>query len=187
MSATARVGGDERLRLFCALLLPSAAAETLVAWQERELGRLAGKLRIVPPGNLHVTLAFLGSTKREHLPAIVDALRRACEGQEPPVLSALRYRETKSVGMIVLADPEGRAEKIATRLWEGLERLGVYERERRTWRPHVTVARFRERRQLSPGAPDLGQVVPSDAAVMISRLRPGGARYEVFESVSLGG
>ena len=38
-----------------------------------------------------------------------------------------------------------------------------------------------------PALPDLNEVAPSDAAVMISRLRPGGAQYEVFESVSLGG
>jgi len=181
------VEGDERLRLFCALLLPSTRVTELVAWQERELGRAAGAVRIVPPGNLHVTLAFLGSTDAGQLPAVVDALRRACEDERPPVLSALRYRETKSVGMIVLADEQGRAETLATRLWEGLERLGVYERERRQWRPHVTVARFRERPRLSPPVPGLAEVVLSDAAVMISRLRPGGAQYEVFETVSLGG
>jgi hypothetical protein len=49
------------------------------------------------------------------------------------------------------------------------------------------VARFRDRPQLSPSLPELGEVAPSDTAVMISRLRPGGAQYEVFESVSLGG
>ena len=158
-----------------------------MVWQERQLGRSAGKLRIVPPANLHVTLAFLGSTDAAQLSQVVDALRRACAGGEPPVLTALRYRETRSVGMIELTDDKSRAERLATRLWEGLERLGVYEHESRKWRPHVTVARFRERPRLSPPVPDLGRVVPSDAAVMISRLRPGGAQYEVFESVSLGG
>jgi RNA 2',3'-cyclic 3'-phosphodiesterase len=180
------VEGDERLRLFCALLLPSAAVEALVAWQARELA-FSGSLRVVPPENLHITLAFLGSTEAARLPAVVEALRRALAGEKQPVLSALRYRETKSVAMIVLADEEGRAERLARRLWEGLERLALYERERRPWRPHVTVARFRERPRLSPPVPELGRVVPSDAAVMISRLRPGGARYEVFKSVSLGG
>ena len=178
---------SERLRLFCALLLPSETVRELVAWQSRELGALATRLRIVPPGNLHVTLAFLGSTSSEQLRPIVEALRAASAGGPPPVLSVSRYRETRSVGMIELLDEDGRAERLAGRLWDGLERLGVYERESRRWHPHVTVARFRERPRLSPSLPDLGRVVPSDAAVMISRLRPGGAQYEVFESVSLGG
>jgi 2'-5' RNA ligase len=181
------VGGDDRLRLFCALLLPSSAVEKLVAWQSRELASFAGPLRVIAPENLHITLAFLGSTDASRVPRIADALRAACAKRESPALSVLRYRETRSVAMIVFADEERRAEKLAERLWEGLERSGLYERESRRWRPHVTVARFRARPRLSPPVPDLGRVVLSDAAVMISRLRPGGAQYEVLESVSLGG
>jgi 2'-5' RNA ligase len=179
------VESDERLRLFCALLLPSQALDRLAEWQRRALP--VGELRVVPRENLHVTLAFLGSTEQRHLPGIVEALRVATTGQEAPLLEPLRYRETKSVGMIVCSDDGGRAGSLAARLWVGLEGLRVYEREGRKWLPHVTVARFRRRPRLSPPAPDLGVVVTSDAAVMISRLRPGGAQYEVFETVSLGG
>jgi 2'-5' RNA ligase len=117
----------------------------------------------------------------------VEAVRFAAAEVEPPLLEAVRYRETKSVGMIVLADEADRATGLAERLWDELEGRGVYEREGRKWLPHVTVARFRSRPRLSPPVPDLRDVVPSDAAVMISRLRPGGAQYEVFETVSLGG
>ena len=68
-----------------------------------------------------------------------------------------------------------------------LERLGVYHREGRPWLPHLTVARWRERprRRLEP--PPVGTFVPSDAAAYLSRLHPDGARYEVLESVALGG
>ena len=51
----------------------------------------------------------------------------------------------------------------------------------------VTVLRFQERPRLDPALPDLGEVMPSDAAVFISRLRPGGAEYESVETVALGG
>jgi RNA 2',3'-cyclic 3'-phosphodiesterase len=187
MSAEARVEGDERLRLFVALLLPVETIGRLADWQDAELARLGGSVRRVPRENLHITLAFLGSTPSGQLQPIVQALRDACAGQDPPLLGAVRYRETRSVGMIVLSDEGGRAERLALRVWKRLERLGVYTREGRRWLPHVTVARFKNRPRLSPSTPELGSVVPSDAAVMISRLRPGGAQYEVFESVSLGG
>ncbi|HVD66974.1 MAG TPA: RNA 2',3'-cyclic phosphodiesterase [Gaiellaceae bacterium] len=177
--------GDERLRLFCALLLPPEAIDGLVAWQAAELPR--DKLRIVPRENLHVTLAFLGNTPAARLGEVADALSGARADTEPPVLAPVRYRETKSVAMIELSDEGGRAGALATRLQSALEALGVYRREARKWLPHVTVARFRERPRLSPALPARGSIVPSDAAVMISRLRPGGAQYEVFESVSLGG
>ena len=178
--------GDGRLRLFCALLLPSNAIDALVSWQDSEI-RAADGLRVVPRENLHVTLAFLGSTAGGQVPEVVEALRGASRGRAAPSLAALRYRETKSVGMIVLSDEGGRAAGLAERLWDELEGRELYERERRKWLPHVTVARFRSRPRLSPELPDLRDVVPSDAAVMISRLRPGGAQYEVFETVPLGG
>jgi PncC family amidohydrolase len=44
----ARVEGDERLRLFCALLLPPAAVDGLVAWQTAELAPRGEKLRSSP-------------------------------------------------------------------------------------------------------------------------------------------
>jgi RNA 2',3'-cyclic 3'-phosphodiesterase len=176
----------ERLRLFIALLLPEPAVSGLAAWQERELGRVPN-VRIVPRANLHVTLAFLGATDSAAVPDITAAVSSAAKGVHPPVLAPVRYHETRSVGMIVFADEEGRAAAAAERVFEGLERLDVYERERREWLPHVTVLRFRERPRLTLAPPKLGPVVSSEMAVMISRLRPSGAQYEVLESVPLGG
>jgi 2'-5' RNA ligase len=103
------------------------------------------------------------------------------------VLSVSRYRETRSVAMLVLDDLEARATRLAEDVHGRLERLGVYERERRAWLPHLTVARFRRPPRLKPALPDLGEVSPSEAAVYLSRLRPGGAQYEILESVALGG
>ena len=187
MSATAgSVGRDERVRLFCALRLPDDALDRLVEWQRSALGGVAG-IRAVPRENLHVTLAFLGSRPGGEVDAVADELRAAAAGVEPPLLRAERYRETRSVGMLVCADEGGRAGALARDLHARLAQLGVYEPERREWLPHLTVARFRERPRLRLEAPDLGPVVPSDAAVYLSRLRPGGARYEVLAKVLLGG
>jgi 2'-5' RNA ligase len=91
------------------------------------------------------------------------------------------------VGMLALDDDGERAQALAVELHGRLEALGVYEPERRRWLPHVTVLRFRERPRLRPPLPELEPFVPSDAAVYLSRLRPGGAQYEVLESVALGG
>ena len=178
--------GDERLRLFAALPLPSEPRERLVAWQGRALGA-AADARIVPPENLHVTLAFLGSRPRSEVAAILDALRAAAAGATPPTLSAMRYRETRSVGMVVLDDEDDRATRLAADVGERLAALGVYRPERRPWLPHVTVLRFRRAPRLSPEPPDLGEVSPSEAALYTSSLRRSGAQYDVLESVPLGG
>lgn len=182
MSGAGSLEDRERLRLFCALQLPDETLDALVAWQAHHL-----QGRIVPRENLHITLAFLGSTPGSELAGIVAALASATSGVPEPVFTAKRYRETRSVGMVELADRTDSSELIANGLFEGLERLGVYEREKRRWLPHVTVLRFRERPGLRPPPPELGAFAPSEAAVYISRLRPSGAQYEVLESVPLGG
>jgi 2'-5' RNA ligase len=89
--------------------------------------------------------------------------------------------------MLVLTDLDGTAGRLAADLHGRLERLGVYEPERRAWLPHVTVARFRERPRLRPALPELGEFVPSDAAAYHSLLRSTGAQYVVVESCALGG
>jgi 2'-5' RNA ligase len=185
MSSSGTVGADERLRLFLGFRLPEPATQAVGAWQREQL--TVERVRIVPVENLHVTIAFLGSRPAGETEAIAGALRAAVDGVAKPVLTPTRYRETRSVGMLVLDDAEHRATSIAEDAHRRLESLGVYEPERRKWLPHLTVVRFRERPRLEPSIPDLGHVTMSDAAVYMSRLRPDGAQYEVLESVPLGG
>jgi 2'-5' RNA ligase len=177
------VAGSERIRLFCALRLPDDVLDGLVAWQ---LEHLRGG-RIVPPGNLHVTLAFLGARPVGEVPAVTSALAAAAVAARDLRFRVRGYRETRSVGMVTFDDEGNRGRDLAERLFAGLEALRVYRREARPWLPHVTVLRFRERPRLDPPLPDLDEVVPSDAAVYSSVLRSHGAQYEVLETVALGG
>ena len=156
--------------------------DALVEWGGRHLSE-----RIVSRPNLHVTLAFLGHRPAVELEAIVAATREAAGGAGPIRLEPLRYRETRSVGMLVLADEGGAAIGLAEDLHGRLEGLGVYKREQRRWLPHVTLVRFRQRPRLDPPLPELAPFSPSDAAVYLSRLRRGGAQYEVVQSFALGG
>jgi 2'-5' RNA ligase len=185
MSSPGTVGGDDRLRLFLGFRLPDAAAREIAAWQRLELE--VGRARVVPIENLHVTIAFLGSRPAGETASIADALRESVRGDSEPVFEPLRYRETRSVGMLVLDDEEGRGTRIAEEAHRRLAELGVYEPEQRPWLPHLTVVRFRERPRLRPSIPGVGPMKTSDAAVYMSRLRPTGAQYEVVESVPLGG
>jgi RNA 2',3'-cyclic 3'-phosphodiesterase len=177
VTGPARVEGDEKVRLFCGLRLPDEAADAIVAWQSRLEGG-----RIVPRDNLHFTLAFLGWQPRSRLHEVVEALRRRSAKTAPPVFELLRYRETRSVGMLVFSQDRG-VERLALGLQKDL--LGRAERD--TWLPHVTVLRFRERPRLRPALPELEPFVTSEAAAYLSVLRPSGAEYVVLESVPLGG
>jgi 2'-5' RNA ligase len=180
VSSGATVVGDEPLRLFLALLLPDGVESELAAWGRRHLDR-GRRLE-----SFHVTVAFLGSRPRSELDAILGVLRECAAAAAPFRLEPVRYRETRSVGMLVLRDASGEASRLAGAVHDGLESLGVYEREARSWLPHVTVLRFRERPRLAPPPPEIAPFAPSGAAALLSRLHPTGARYEVLERCSLG-
>lgn len=183
MSVGASVESGETLRLFLALQLPDATLDVLEDWGAAHLDRG----RRVVREHLHITLAFLGARPASELPAILEGLRLAAAVARPCPLEPLRYRETRSVGMVVLSDPSGEAARLAADLHSRLAALDVYRPEARAWLPHVTVLRFRTPPQLHPPLPETGTFVPSGAAAYLSRLHPAGARYEVLESNPLGG
>jgi 2'-5' RNA ligase len=158
----------------------------IAAWQRDVLGAPEG-VRVVPGEHLHATIAFLGWRPADELGPISTAVGAAAQDGARPVLRLTRYRETRSVAMLVFEDEQGRAARVAADIHRRLERLGVYKAEKRPWLPHVTVARFRQPPKLKPPLPDLGAVRPSEAAVYHSVLRRGGAQYEVLETVELGG
>jgi 2'-5' RNA ligase len=174
------VAEDERVRLFCALRLPEPVLDALVEWQ-RGL-ELPQEVRPVPRENAHITLAFLGWWPARRVDEAVESLRRRAARIAPPRFTVERYRETRSVGMLVLSEDAG-----AARLAYGLQRDLLGKVERFPWLPHVTLLRFRTRPRLRPPVPDVGMVSPSDAAVYRSVLRATGAQYEVLETVALGG
>src|SRR4051812_4372455 len=114
MTGAGSVEGDVRIRLFCALRLPDETVDALVEWQALLPGRLLpgrllpeGRFRPVPPDNLHVTLAFVGHRPRREVEPIAAELEAAARASRPVRLSVSGYRETRSVGMLVLDDAEG--------------------------------------------------------------------------------
>jgi len=184
VSPAATVATHGRLRLFCGLTLPASVREVLGEWQRNSL---RGDARLVEPRNLHLTLAFLGHRPPEDVGPVAEALEAAARSLSGPIVfSARRYRETRSVAILVLTDEEERAGRLAHDLHGRLERIGVYEPEARRWLPHVTVLRFRSPPRFRPPLPALSPFSPSGAAVYHSLLGRDGARYEVLESVSLG-
>ena len=187
MNSPASVAGDDRIRLFIGLRLPEPTLTELTAWQ-KEVFPPSEVYRVLPRESLHVTLAFLGHRPRGEVAAIAGALRESAAGAQRPLLTPVRYRETRSVAMLVLDDEEKRATRLAGGLHERLAALGVYKPEKRPWLPHLTVLRFkRSRPRLTPELPALGPFSPSDASVFLSRLRRGGAQYVSLETAEFGG
>src|SRR5690242_5899495 len=123
MTRAASVGADERLRLFLGLRLPEPVLDAVETWQGEHLRGV----RAVPRAHLHVTVAFLGRRPAGELDAVLGELREAAAGAPEDLrLAAARYRETRSVAMLVLDDLGGGATAFADDLQARLERIGVY-------------------------------------------------------------
>jgi 2'-5' RNA ligase len=187
-----------RARLFVALDLPEATRDGLVSWGEKALADPA--LRLVAPESLHITLAFLGHRPKEEIEAIAAAVR---ESAAPAPWVELRDPEQRP--------PRGRARLYALpaispgaeALQAGLEQRlvdeGFYEPEKRSFWPHVTVARVRPEARGSrrpavvsepPGAIPEELKEPRISVRMTlyrSVLQPSGARYVPLAQVELPG
>ena len=168
---------DERpLRLFVALELPAGVREALAVDDH-------ANWRAVPLEALHVTLAFLGSRPPSDVDAIARVLEDEADCPAPRLATAatlLLPRGRPRVLAVALDDLDGTLAPLQARVSDGLARAGVFTPEKRPFRPHVTIARFRPRALL----PRIGEatsppiVFTADRLTLFqSQLHPKGARY----------
>ena len=145
-------------RLFVACLLPAVLArETLAA----ATAPLSGEaFRFPRADGLHFTLFFLGDVAGERARELETALGRALAGARAPRLcvrgtDAFPRRGAERVLWMGAREADGgaRLAELHRRVLEGVEAAGfdTEAERRRTYRPHVTVARPRARGSV-PGA-----------------------------------
>ena len=169
---------DRKLRLFYALWPGDAQRAALAAATASAVARVQGQP--VPPGNLHVTLAFLGMVPGGTLAQLVEIGGR---GSWPTVELAFDRLEYWAKPRLLVAMPS-RPEavlQIVDRLWQSLGPLG-FEREIRPWQPHLTLMRRvrkppPENLALAP-VNSAGETAPWRLALVESMFHPGGTRYK---------
>jgi 2'-5' RNA ligase len=180
---------NEQVRAFVALPL---RPETLAAVEQRcrPLRERLRDLRFARPETLHLTLRFLGDAPLDRLERMRPPLERAVA--ECPAAVA-------RIGGLGLFPPRGEPRVLwlgidlgepVLALQRAVEEAAVgagFAAERRPFRPHLTLGRFR------PGArrPQLEEVEPVSAplerlVLYRSQLRPEGAVHTPIASFDLG-
>lgn len=184
------------MRLFVALDVPEAVRDrirTLI----RELEPLCPGARWVRAEGIHITLKFIGEVSAEkagHIRAALGTIRLA-----GPV--EMTFRNTgffpnakhPRVFWIGLEASPNLAE-LATAIEAGLEPLGI-AREKRAFKPHLTLARFKSEEGLAKlrealgnlGPLEFGRAIADSFYLYQSKLRPSGAEYTKLASFSLVG
>jgi 2'-5' RNA ligase len=186
-----------RARLFVALDLPDDVRTGIVDWQRTALADPA--LRVVRPEALHMTLVFLGYQAEKDVRKIakaafdVDLEAPAVELVAEPV----GVPGGKRPRLIALAANSEEAIELQGRVEERLVEEGYYEPEKRSFWPHLTVARVRPEapksrkpallRSLPHPLPEhmFRFFRPTRLVLFKSHLRRTGAEYESLAELEL--
>ncbi|NLP05868.1 RNA 2',3'-cyclic phosphodiesterase [Candidatus Fermentibacteria bacterium] len=173
------------MRIFAAMPLPSDTLEAVSAWMEVERLRFPG-LRWVRPGQVHLTLRFLGDVPA----SIVSELEKTVEGMDiPPVgftLDSTGCFRAGGAGLPSVYWIGGHFGPEAARMAAELGRIrddrGRQEKPGR-FTPHLTVARqgrFDGEARLSRPGPWSGEL--RRLVVYNSTLSSSGSSYEELYS-----
>lgn len=174
MSATSPVERPARRRVFFALWPDEATRRAIVRATRAAVRRCGG--RRTPQENLHVTLAFLG-------PLAPEDLSRVLAITPPPaapfelVLDRLGLWDRSQILWLAPTEIPSELIELERRLWDRLVALG-FERERRPYLPHVTLAR-KARAVRGRAAPVDWRV--DGIELVESKTGPRSSRYEVLE------
>ena len=181
-----------KLLLFVAVEDPGAHRES-EAQATAPLRKQLAEARWTSPESQHGTLKFLGPTEADRLGEVKDLIASVAERHAPSPtklssLGAFPSRSRARVLWLGLEDPAGLLTSLAADLESSFEPLG-WQPERRSFTPHLTLARFKTPQRL-PELPELtGLELESfevDKIVLYqSRLHPKGARYEPLTDFAL--
>lgn len=181
------------VRLFIAIDLNESCRKTLSSLQNPLTG-VKGRLAIVDPSLLHITLKFLGEVPEDQIPSIVSALKTI---SSPPYEIDIRGIASNNPRQprVIWAEVEdgGRSARLAGMIESILEPLG-FPREQRPFRPHITLARVKAFHPDIPGQlkaisqselPGSASMPVTSFLLKKSTLTPRGPFYETLAEVQL--
>jgi RNA 2',3'-cyclic 3'-phosphodiesterase len=113
---------------------------------EKEIEKTGADVKLVEPGNIHITVKFLGDTDENHIDAIEQSIKESVRAIKPfpitlkgtGVFPSQNYVKVLWIGII----DEGNIETIAHAIDKKLEPLG-FKKENRGFSPHLTVGRVK--------------------------------------------
>lgn len=150
-------------------------------------------MRIVPPQNIHLTLAFLGEREAGEVDEILGAMTLAAQQAPTGTIDGLSTgtplllpKRRPRVLAVAIEDPDRELAVLASTL-AGTLAEAIGHGDARAFRPHLTLARIGRDgsapERLSP--PPQQSFGVGEILLMRSFLEPSGARYEELGRVVL--
>jgi len=165
------------VRLFVAVWPSTEALDAIAAFERPEVPGL----RWTTPDQWHVTLRFLGECD-------IDDVGPAFRSIAAPAADVTMGPTTGRFGRRILHVPTEGLLSVAAATVGATAEIG-HPPDRRPFAGHITLARSRrgdtDLRPLT-GLPLAGHWTAAELTLVASHLGPGGARYEIVESLPLG-
>lgn len=187
----------DAIRTFIAIKIPEDIQEKLIGIQEK-LKQSEAHVSWVKPGNIHLTLKFLGNIQEGQISKIISSLEESVKTLSPFQLQVgyagafpnLRYPRVVWVG--VTDDETGSLKTLQKDLNLRLAKLG-FKKENGRFNPHLTLGRVRSQKNRSNLLRAVEAIVniwvgeiSVDAVYLIrSELKPTGAEHTDLAKIKL--
>lgn len=185
----------EKIRTFVAISI-SDEARFAIASMIEELREIENTIRWVDAANLHLTSKFIGEIEEDR----IEKLRMALDQSSNGILEFRYSLSSKGcfpnwkrprVLWIGVHDQDGKMSELQQQIEDNFHKVKI-PREKRKFKPHLTIGRVKQNRK--PGRilndfqqSQLGEfeVKVNDVHLMQSELLPTGAKYSVLHTASL--
>lgn len=184
-------------RTFLALDINEAVRGRLASMMG-ELGVPGAKIKWVDPGNIHLTVKFLGDIEESNFPELSRLTADAARNVQAFDFNISGVSCIPPAGRIRMIwtgvrETTGRMGELYNKLNESLRQIGAKE-ENRQFKPHITLGRIkflpepeRLRRLVQQFASeDFGTVRAEELVVYCSKLTPAGPVYTPIARAKLG-
>lgn len=180
------------MRLFIGVWLSEAMRDEVVRYINSAIKESQG-FKWSKPEQLHFTLKFLGEVEAEKVTGLIKALETAAMGKKPFQLrlgetGCFPARGTPRILWIGLASAQKDLEMLAGAIESVCNNLG-FPGEKRAFKPHLTIARAKDRQGERIKTPNLevswqSTTLVSGFSLIESSLNPHGAVYRVVKDFS---
>lgn len=180
---------NKQLRLFVGIFPSQSTKEQLNKKAKNLSKKLQTEVRILAPEVLHLTVKFIGNVNETQLSNVTTAFLKATGNLPSASLQIEQFRLFPShrKPRVLAAEIERSPELdyIFQFFNQGFTDLGIVA-DRRSFQPHITVARARrwQKEIIFPAPVQLVEPITS-VSLVHSQLTPEGAKYNILASVAL--
>lgn len=184
------------IRAFIGVRIEPDVARQIADAQTQLRERITG-IRWVAEANYHFTLKFLGPVEERKISQISGTLKELVGHFSPFVVSARGigvFPDIRKPRVLWVGLDSKELEPLATKIDQSMESIG-FARESRSFKPHLTLARWRDpvklteklRNEIDPWkAQAFGDSDVKEVVLFQSTLKPAGAVYSELEVFPLG-